>query len=200
MILRIEVAQKLADVPVADWNSLEGTGCPFLRHEFLLALEATGCVGGNSGWYPCHLLLRDDAGRLVGAMPLYRKTSSHGEFVFDWSWADAYRRAGLRYYPKLVSAVPFTPATGPRLLFAAGQQPDAIADALLRGAIELARQIEASSVHVLFPTAGEQELLARFQRMSDAYIAGSIALMKELVLPAFVAFAVLGSLYFGWAT
>ena len=74
-----------------------------------------------SGWDPCHLLLRDDARRLAGAMPLYRKTSSYGEFVFDWAWADAYRRAGLRYFPKLVSAVPFTPATSPRLLFAPDQ-------------------------------------------------------------------------------
>ena len=159
--MRIEVAQSLAAVPAADWNSLRGSQCPFLRHEFLLALEETGCVGGASGWYPCHLLLRDDTGRLVGAMPLYRKTSSHGEFVFDWSWADAYRRAGLRYFPKLVSAVPFTPATSPRLLSAADQDPDSVAAALLGGATELARQTGASSVHVLFPTASETGPLSR---------------------------------------
>lgn len=157
----IEVAQSLAGVPVTDWNSLRGSECPFLRHEFLLALEETGCVGGTSGWHPCHLLLRDGARRLVGAMPLYRKTSSHGEFVFDWAWADAYRRAGLHYFPKLVSAVPFTPATSPRLLFATGQQADGIAAALLGGATELARQMGASSVHVLFPTASETVQLAR---------------------------------------
>jgi hypothetical protein len=159
--LRIEVAQTLAAVPAADWNRLRGSECLFLRHEFLLALEETGCVGGNSGWYPCHLLLRDDGGRLVGAMPLYQKTSSHGEFVFDWTWADAYRRAGLHYFPKLVSAVPFTPATSPRLLFGTDQNIDVIAAALLGGATELARQIGASSVHVLFPTPGESDLLSR---------------------------------------
>ena len=119
--MRIEVTPSLASVEASDWNSLRGTEYPFLRHEFLLALEETGCVGGASGWEPCHLLLRDAEGRLSGAMPLYRKTSSYGEFVFDWAWADAYRRAGLRYFPKLVSAVPFTPATSPRLLFAPGE-------------------------------------------------------------------------------
>jgi predicted N-acyltransferase len=117
--VRIEITPSLASVPASAWNSLHGTEYPFLRHEFLLALEETGCVGGDSGWEPCHLLLRDAAGQLSGAMPLYRKTSSYGEFVFDWAWADAYRRAGLRYFPKLVSAVPFTPATSPRLLFGA---------------------------------------------------------------------------------
>ncbi|MEQ1801655.1 MAG: GNAT family N-acetyltransferase [Gammaproteobacteria bacterium] len=167
--MRIEVARNITDVPAADWNGLGGTDYPFLRHEFLAALEETGCVAPATGWTPCHLLLRDDAGRLLGAMPLYSKTSSYGEFVFDWAWADAYRRAGLRYFPKLVSAVPFTPATSPRLLHAAGVDPDAVANALLAGATGLARQIEASSVHVLFPTAGECALLARagFLRRKD---------------------------------
>jgi len=158
--LLIEVAQSLAAVAADDWNRLSGCEYPFLRHEFLLALEETGCVGGDTGWYPCHLLLRDDAGELVGAMPLYRKTSSQGEFVFDWAWADAYRRAGLRYFPKLVSAVPFTPATSPRFLTGAGQEPARVAAALLAGATELARKIGASSVHVLFPTTAETRLLA----------------------------------------
>ncbi len=159
--MRIEVIEGLASVPVADWNQLHGTEYPFLRHEFLLALEETGCVGGDTGWSPCHLLLRNEAGRLLGAMPLYRKTSSYGEFVFDWAWADAYRRAGLRYFPKLVSAVPFTPATSTRLLWAPDQQQESIGAALLAGATELARQTGASSVHVLFPTAVDNACLAR---------------------------------------
>ncbi|MEO8223439.1 MAG: GNAT family N-acetyltransferase [Gammaproteobacteria bacterium] len=159
--MRIEVVESLAGVPVADWNSLRGTEYPFLRHEFLLALEETGCVGGNSGWRPCHLILRDAAGRLVGAMPLYSKTSSYGEFVFDWAWADAYRRAGLPYFPKLVSAVPFTPATSTRLLWAPDQQQEVIGAGLLAGAVELARQIDASSVHVLFPDTLDNACLAR---------------------------------------
>ncbi|MDH5255470.1 MAG: GNAT family N-acetyltransferase, partial [Gammaproteobacteria bacterium] len=159
--VRVEVARNIGGVTAAEWNALRGTEYPFLRHEFLLALEETGCVAPASGWTPCHLLLRDGAGRLLGAMPLYSKTSSFGEFVFDWAWADAYRRAGLRYFPKLVSAVPFTPATSPRLLHAPGQEPDQIGNALLAGATELAREIEASSVHVLFPTSAESALLSR---------------------------------------
>ena len=100
--MRIEVARSITAVPAADWNGLAGTTQPFLRHEFLAALEETGCVAPATGWTPCHLLLRRADGSLGGAMPLYRKTSSFGEFVFDWAWADAYRRAGLRYFPKLV--------------------------------------------------------------------------------------------------
>jgi len=159
--LRIEVIASLADVPVADWNGLLGSECPFLRHEFLLALEETGCLSGESGWQTCHLLLRDDTRRLLGAMPLYRKTNSYGEFVFDFAWADAYRRSGLRYFPKLVSAIPFTPATSARLLHRPDQEPARIAAALLDGAVELARQTDSSSIHVLFPTAGENTFLAR---------------------------------------
>lgn len=159
--MQIEVARHIGDVAAADWNSLHGTVSPFLRHEFLAALEESGCAAPASGWTPSHLLLRDEARRLIGAMPLYRKSSSYGEFVFDWAWADAYRRAGLSYFPKLVSAVPFTPATGPRLLHAAGQDPERIAAALLAGATGLAEEIGASSVHVLFPEARETPPLAR---------------------------------------
>ncbi|MEO7387654.1 MAG: GNAT family N-acetyltransferase [Gammaproteobacteria bacterium] len=159
--MRIEVARSLGEVAVADWNGLRGTEYPFLRHEFLAALEDTGCVTPATGWTPRHLLLRNDAGRLLGALPLYSKTSSYGEFVFDWAWADAYRRAGLRYFPKLVSAVPFTPATSPRLLHAADQPVEGITAALLAGATELAKETGASSVHVLFPTSSEATLLSR---------------------------------------
>ena len=159
--MRIEVTGSLADVPVADWNGLRGSDCPFLRHEFLLALEETGCLSGTSGWQPCHLLLRNDRGRLLGAMPLYLKNNSYGEFVFDFAWADAYRRSGLQYFPKLVSAIPFTPATSTRLLHQPDQQPAEIAAALLEGAVELARQTGSSSVHVLFPAPEENTFLAR---------------------------------------
>lgn len=158
--MRIEVTRNIAGVAAAEWNALHGTEYPFLRHEFLLALEETGCAAPATGWTPCHLVLRDSAGRLLGAMPLYAKTSSHGEFVFDWAWADAYRRAGLRYFPKLVSAVPFTPATSTRLLHAPGEDAGRIGGALLAASTELAREMEASSVHVLFPTARESGLLA----------------------------------------
>lgn len=157
--MRADILTNLADVPAADWNALGGAGAPFLRHEFLLALETTGCVGAGTGWAPNHLALRDDEGHLVAAMPMYRKTDSFGEFVFDWSWADVYRRAGLRYYPKLVAGVPFTPATGQRLLVAPSVDPVATGDALLKAAVDHARDEGMSSLHVLFPTLPELERL-----------------------------------------
>src|SRR6185503_20911142 len=128
---------------------------PFLRHEFLLALESSGCATPASGWDARHVLIRSSDGRLAGAMPLYLKSHSWGEFVFDFAWADAYHRAGLRYYPRLVSAVPFTPATGPRLLAAdaAGRS------ALLAAARSLVGPLGASSLHVLFPSVDDHAFL-----------------------------------------
>ena len=104
----------LEDVEPEQWNRLGGDN-PFLQHAFLHALHDTGCADERSGWAPCFITLWSEQG-LVGALPLYRKSHSYGEYVFDWAWADAYERHGLRYYPKLLSAIPFTPATGPRLL------------------------------------------------------------------------------------
>jgi predicted N-acyltransferase len=119
---------------------------PFLRHEFLAALESCGCVSERAGWIPQHLTLWQD-GSLAGAMPLYLKLHSYGEYVFDWSWADAYQQHGLDYYPKLVNAIPFTPVTGRRLL---GNSPQVCA-LLLQAALTLARELEVSSLHCLFP-------------------------------------------------
>ncbi len=106
------------------------TSSPFLRHEFLAALEHTGCVAGSSGWDPCYFTLSDGQG-LAAAVPAFRKSHSYGEFVFDFAWAQAYARFGSRYYPKLTVAVPFTPATGPRLLIRADLDPAATARQLL---------------------------------------------------------------------
>lgn len=145
----IQALDTLAEVPAPEWNALAGRH-PFLSHEFLHALEATGCVGGDSGWQPCHLALRRN-GRLAAAMPLYLKFHSYGEYVFDWAWADAYQRHGLHYYPKLVSAVPFTPVTGPRLLAAT----DHDRNALCAAALDMARDSGVSSLHCLFPTEAE---------------------------------------------
>jgi uncharacterized protein len=138
------------------WNALAGDN-PFLRHAFLAALERSGCVGPGTAWQPAYLTASDNLG-LAGAMPLYIKYDSLGEFVFDWSWADAYERAGRSYYPKLVAAVPFTPATGPRLLLREGADP-AVRTALLESAREVAVALDASSLHVLFPTEAEAPLL-----------------------------------------
>ncbi len=155
--MRLTVHDAIADIAPDGWNTLAGDTYPFLRHEFLLAAEQTGCVSEDAGWAPRHLTLERN-GRLVAAMPLYQKEHSWGEFVFDWAWARAYEQAGLRYYPKLVSAVPFTPAPSRRLLLADPGDTSA-ARALVDGAIELAERTACSSVHVLFPTHEELPLL-----------------------------------------
>lgn len=160
-MFRTEFLAGIDDISAADWNRLVATGQPFVRHEFLAAMERQGAVGAGTGWQPCHLLIRDNAGALAGALPLYLKTDSWGEFVFDFAWADAYRRAGLNYYPKLVAGVPFTPVTGPRALIAPGQDADAIMRQLLAATRELAAARQASSLHILFPDAGEAEALQR---------------------------------------
>lgn len=147
--MRLEVAESLSCVPPAVWNRLAGDDV-FASHEFLSALHETGCASADTGWRPCYLLARSGEA-LRGAMPLYLKSHSWGEFVFDWAWADAYARHGLAYYPKLVSAVPFTPVTGPRLL---APEREARAE-LVAAALALARRLGVSSLHCLFPTADE---------------------------------------------
>ena len=111
---QLRVLAGMHEVMPAAWNRLAGNQ-PFLSHAFLHALEASGCVSDETGWLPQHLTLWEGE-RLVAALPLYAKSHSYGEYVFDWAWADAYQRNGLAYYPKLLSAIPFTPVTGPRLL------------------------------------------------------------------------------------
>lgn len=147
------------EVAAAEWNALDLGGVPFVRHEFLAALEHTGCVGDGTGWRPRHVVVRRGA-RLAGAMPLYEKRHSWGEFVFDFGWAQAYSRNGLEYYPKLVAATPFTPATGPRLLVAPGEDVAGVRAALLGAARELGRSLGASSLHLQFVTPGEADWLA----------------------------------------
>lgn len=145
----LSILNSLDEVTATDWNSLAGDANPFLRHEFLAALERHSCVGAAAGWIPQYLAAFEQD-RLVGAAPMYLKDNSYGEFVFDWAWADAYRRSGLRYYPKLVVAVPYTPATGARLLLA--EDTPQIADALIAGALEHAQRLKVSSLHWLFTT------------------------------------------------
>ncbi|EWC41603.1 hypothetical protein B597_009295 [Stutzerimonas stutzeri KOS6] len=128
----IHTLHRLAELDPAEWDALLADDQPFLRHAFLSSLEDSGSVGGSSGWQPAHLLLRDDQGRLQAAVPLYRKSHSYGEYVFDWAWADACQRAGIAYYPKLLCAVPFTPVGGNRLLGNI-QAADGLLDALTEG-------------------------------------------------------------------
>ncbi len=149
----VEVVDSLARVAADEWNSLAG-GDPFLSHEFLSALHETGCASSATGWTPQYLLLRSGAA-LAGAMPLYLKEHSYGEYVFDWAWADAYHRHGIAYYPKLLSAIPFTPVTGTRLLAAA----DADRDRLIQAALAFAGKLGVSSLHCLFPTPADAQRL-----------------------------------------
>jgi len=149
----IRVVPSIAELPADAWNALAGNS-PFVQHAFLHALEATGCVGADIGWEPVHLALFRN-GRLVAAMPLYVKHHSWGEFVFDWAWADAYRRHGLNYYPKLVSCVPFSPVPGPRLL----ATNDTDRAALIQAALKLTHDLGFSSFHILFPTAPDHAAL-----------------------------------------
>ncbi len=141
-------------IPASGWNRLAGSN-PFLRHEFLAALEHSSCVGMQTGWQPRHLSYTDETGRLIGALPLYLKFHSYGEYVFDWAWAEAWQRAGLAYYPKLVAAVPFSPVSGPRLLLAPSAEQGNIAETLISKTRELAVTHAASSVHCLFPYTDE---------------------------------------------
>jgi len=149
---RVRFLESIADIDAASWNALTGCEQPFVRHEFLLALEASGCASPRTGWTARHIVLEDSDGRAIGAMPLYRKGHSRGEFVFDFSWANAYAQHGLKYYPKLLTAIPFTPVRGPRMLVAAGADQSAIAAALVKAAKDYARSEHLSSWHVLFPS------------------------------------------------
>ena len=149
--MQTQLLRRISDIAAAEWNALAGD-YPFLRHEFLSALEDTGCACARTGWKPRHLLLRDENG-LAAAAPLYEKSHSWGEFVFDFSWARAAEQAGMHYYPKLVCAIPFTPTTGPRLLCRAGPQAATLREQLLRQFRSLAGTSHCSSVHTLFMDA-----------------------------------------------
>jgi predicted N-acyltransferase len=153
--IRARFLPSIADIEAQRWNALVGDAQPFLRHEFLLALEESRCTVPRTGWAAQHLVLEDQQGSAQGAMPLYLKTHSRGEFVFDFSWANAYAQHGLDYYPKLLTAVPFTPVRGPRLLVAPGADRASIEAALIRAVTEHARTRNLSSWHVLFPSANQ---------------------------------------------
>lgn len=158
--LQLKVIQSLLEIGEGAWNSLLAPDAgPFLKHAFLSALEKTGCVGGNTGWQVAHLLVEDSNSTLVGAMPLYLKQHSYGEFVFDWAWAQAYEQNSLPYYPKALSAIPFTPVRGPRLLVSPNADKSAIQQILVSGLKSLVNQNALSSAHVLFPEICELEEL-----------------------------------------
>jgi Uncharacterized protein conserved in bacteria len=160
--MSIQVVHELSDVAAGEWNALEGgIDNPFLRHEFLVGLERHRCVGDHWGWRPRHLVLRGDDGTLLGAVPMYLKDNSYGELVFDFAWADAYQRSGLRYYPKLVSTIPYAPITSPRLLVHPAADRAAVEQQLVAAAHELVREEGASSLHWLFPDDTQMDTLER---------------------------------------
>jgi predicted N-acyltransferase len=152
--LTVRVAPSVGELPASEWDALAGADNPFVRHAFLSALEDSASVGPGTGWNPAPLVLGDAAGRLLGALPIYAKGHSQGEYVFDHAWADAWQRAGGEYYPKLQIAVPFTPATGPRLLLT----DPAYALPLLRGAEQLCRANGFSSAHATFVEPAQRAL------------------------------------------
>jgi hypothetical protein len=159
-VAKIEVLPGVAEVAPAEWNALVGAGSPFLEWEWLASLEQAGAVGGSSGWMPQPLVARQN-GRIVAACPLYVKGHSEGEFVFDWSWAEAAERAGIRYYPKLLVGVPFTPVTGSRFLTAPGVERAAWIERLGNALREICESNELSGAHVNFCQPDEVEPLRR---------------------------------------
>ncbi|MGO8840885.1 MAG: GNAT family N-acetyltransferase [Methyloceanibacter sp.] len=167
----VRVSSRIADVPAAEWDTCARGGDstaasgrpsnPFISHAFLEALEESGAATRATGWLPQHLLLEDAEVRLAGCMPCYLKSHSYGEYVFDQAWADAYDRAGGSYYPKLQSAVPFTPVTGKRVLIREGPDHTKRESILLQAATTLAQRLDTSSLHVTFLTRDEWELAGR---------------------------------------
>lgn len=156
MSFTLHVHGSISDIGQAAWDSCAAlTGDPFISYDFLHACEASQSAVPSQGWAARHLSLRDEDDAILGVMPLYLKGHSQGEYVFDHSWAEAYERAGGRYYPKLLGAVPFTPATGPRFLNAPGTDASTVRSALLQGAIQLCQQMALSSIHINFPLEAE---------------------------------------------
>jgi predicted N-acyltransferase len=169
--MRIDFIHSINEVSQKDWNQLWSTDYPFVRYEFLLALEASGCTTSRTGWEPFHCLAWDGA-QLLGVLPLYVKTHSYGEYVFDWSWANAYHQAGYDYYPKLLNAVPFTPATGPRWTVRGSLSAEAqqnVMREMLAATMQRMAQRSLSGLHCLFPSAENvadyKQLPALMQRL-----------------------------------
>ncbi|WP_018952822.1 GNAT family N-acetyltransferase [Thioalkalivibrio sulfidiphilus] len=157
--MRLRIVERLDAVDAGAWDALGGHENPLISHAFLAGLERYGCLGSQYGWFPRHLLIEDEAGRLLAAMPLYAKTNGYGEFVFDWSWESAWERSGLRYYPKLVVSLPYTPATGPRLLVHPDADGPVLRRLLIQQGLAFAREHQVSGLHWLFPDAEDLEAL-----------------------------------------
>ena len=157
--MQIKIHSEINQIPASQWNNLVQDNNPFIRHEFLAALENHGCVGPEFGWIPCHIGVYEDD-TLCAAMPLYQKFNSYGEFVFDHAWADAYKQSGIPYFPKLVSAAPYTPATGQRML-SNSEQLETHYEILMQTVAQFVSDNKISSYHCLFPRADQLDWLAK---------------------------------------
>ena len=169
--ISIKVHAAIAEIPVAAWDACAGNHNPSVSHAFLSALEESGSTTSRTGWIPQHLAVASRVGAIVGVVPLYAKTHSYGEYIFDYGWADAYERAGGRYYPKLLSAAPFTPIPGPRLMLHPAASPE-IRVHLIAAMIELAKRQRISSVHVNFPEQADMDALTEagfLQRLGQQF-------------------------------
>ncbi|MBI3446654.1 MAG: N-acetyltransferase [Magnetospirillum sp.] len=170
--LAVSVLSSLSEVEAEQWDACAGPDNPFVAHAFLSALERSGSATGRTGWQPRPLVVRGRGGLVLAVAPLYLKSHSYGEYVFDWGWAQAYERAGGTYYPKLQCAVPFTPVTGPRLLIRPGEDRGRLTRILASSMIEAARRLGASSVHVTFPQEAEAAALGELcylRRLGSQY-------------------------------
>ncbi|MFM1565398.1 MAG: GNAT family N-acetyltransferase [SAR86 cluster bacterium] len=152
--MKIHFIESIKNIDETIWNNLVDSDYPFMQHSFLLSLEESKCVGEGTGWYTFHLVVKEEED-VIALMPMYIKTDSHGEFIFDWSWADAFYRNGLDYYPKLVSAIPFTPASGPRLCVLDESKRTHITSLIKEGLEEISIELGISSAHILLPEKKE---------------------------------------------
>lgn len=159
--LHTQFVSKIQEIPQADWNAITGIEYPFIRHEFLAALEESGSVSPEAGWTPSHLTIRDESQTLVAVMPCYVKENSYGEYVFDWSWANAYHQHGMPYYPKFLTSIPFTPCVGPRLAALPDYDNETTLQAALQAILSQCNAEGYSSWHLLFPPG---ELVDRLQK------------------------------------
>ncbi|HWZ68291.1 MAG TPA: GNAT family N-acetyltransferase [Stellaceae bacterium] len=170
-MITVKVHASIAEIPAAAWDACAGEENPSVSHAFLNALEESGSTTTRTGWTPQHLTLAGPGSSTIGVVPLYAKTHSYGEYIFDYGWADAFERAGGRYYPKLLSASPFTPVPGPRLMAHAGAPPETRAH-LIAAMIELAKRRRISSLHVNFPESTDLEALTEagfLQRLGQQF-------------------------------
>ena len=159
VVATVTLTNSIKDITKNEWDICAGIDNPFLSYDFMSSLEDSGSVSPETGWLPQHLLYRNSLKKLIGIVPLYLKGHSYGEYVFDWGWADAFERAGQKYFPKLLSAVPFTPVTCPKLFVCPGENKQQVHSVLVNGLVSALTQLNVSSLHVNFSTEGDWNFL-----------------------------------------